>query len=488
MTWKFKYWSRKGVMQITPTPFFGNFKNCILLKTSISEFIQDLYEKSEGLPFMGFYIFNKPFLLVRDLELVKHILVKDFNTFANKHASADSKNDRIGYSNLFIMKNPAWKYLRTSLTPIFTSGKLKKMFELMLIIGKNLEKHLELLNLDGNGKEIELKDLTASFTTDLIATTAFGLNMNSLKDPNTDFRVYGRWIFDYNIKRALDFFLIFFFPNLTKYLSIKFFGKATNSLRNIFWRVINQRIESNIKRNDLIDCLIELKEKHKNDENFEGFKFDGDDLVSQAAIFFTGGFETSSTTISFTLYELALNQDIQKTLRAEIHEALAQTDGKITYDMIMDLPYLDMVISETLRKYPPLGFLDRIALQDYKVPNFDLTIEKDTPIFIPMIGFHHDPKYFPNPEKYDPLRFSENVKKSRPSFVYMPFGEGPHICIGMRLGLLQSKLGIIEILKDYEVSPCEKTKIPMVLDPKGLTTTALGGLYLNIRKITIAAG
>lgn len=96
----------------------------------------------------------------------------------------------------------------------------------------------------------------------------------------------------------------------------------------------------------------------------------------------------------------------------------------------MDLPYLDMVISETLRKYPPLGFLDRIALQDYKVPNFDLTIEKDTPIFIPMIGFHHDPKYFPNPEKYDPLRFSENVKKSRPSFVYMPFGEGPHICIG----------------------------------------------------------
>lgn len=123
----------------------------------------------------------------------------------------------------------------------------------------------------GNGKEIELKDLTASFTTDLIATTAFGLNMNSLKDPNTDFRVYGRWIFDYNIKRTLDFFLIFFFPNLTKYLSIKFFGKATNSLRNIFWRVINQRIESNIKRNDLIDCLIELKEKHKNDKNFEGF-------------------------------------------------------------------------------------------------------------------------------------------------------------------------------------------------------------------------
>lgn len=89
-----------------------------------------------------------------------------------------------------------------------------------------------------------------------------------------------------------------------------------------------------------------------------------------------------------------------------------------------------MVISETLRKYPPLGFLDRVALQNYKIPNSDVTLEKGTPIYIPMIGLHYDPKYFPNPEKYDPLRFSENVKKSRPNFVYMPFGEGPHICIG----------------------------------------------------------
>lgn len=66
-------------------------------------------------------------------------------------------------------------------------------------------------------------------------------------------------------------------------------------------------------------------------------EFDGDDLVSQAGVFFTGGFETSSTTISFTLYELALNQEVQKTLRTEIHEALTQTDGKITYDMVRAL-------------------------------------------------------------------------------------------------------------------------------------------------------
>ena len=96
----------------------------------------------------------------------------------------------------------------------------------------------------------------------------------------------------------------------------------------------------------------------------------------------------------------------------------------------MTLPYLDMVISETLRKYPVLAFLDRITLADYTVPNSDLVIEKGTPIFISMTGSHYDPRYFPNPEKYDPLRFTEEAKRARQNFVYFPFGEGPHSCIG----------------------------------------------------------
>ena len=102
----------------------------------------------------------------------------------------------------------------------------------------------------------------------------------------------------------------------------------------------------------------------------------------------------------------------------------------IIFSQIMTLPYLDMVISETLRKYPVLAFLDRITLADYKVPNSDLVIEKGTPIFISMTGSHYDPRYFPNPEKYDPLRFTEEAKRARQNFVYFPFGEGPHSCIG----------------------------------------------------------
>lgn len=89
-----------------------------------------------------------------------------------------------------------------------------------------------------------------------------------------------------------------------------------------------------------------------------------------------------------------------------------------------------MVVSETLRMYPILPFLDRVATDTYKVPNSDLIIEKGTPIYISMLGMHYDPEYFPNPDKFDPERFSEENKRNIPSCVYLPFGDGPHACIG----------------------------------------------------------
>ncbi|XP_076618270.1 cytochrome P450 6k1-like [Colletes latitarsis] len=487
MTRKFRYWTKRGILEVSPMPFFGNFRDCLIQKISPSEWVKNLYDISKGLPYIGFYIMDKPFLLVRDPELVKHILVKDFDVFNDRYASPDV-TDRLGYANLFQIKNPGWKILRTKLSPIFTTNKLKRMYELMLLVADDLDEHLDSLNLETQ-RTMELKELASNFTTDMITSTAFGLRVNSLKNPKTAFREAGRKLFGYGLLRSMEFYIIFFLPHLTKYTGAKFFGTyASKFLRNIFWEVINERKASGQKRNDLIDLLIELKDKHENDGDLGGFRFSGDDLVAQAAVFFSGGFETSSGTMSFTLYELALHMDIQKTLRKEIQDALKESDGKVTYEMITSLSYLDRVVSETLRKYPPLGFLDRIASVDYKVPNSDLVIEKGTPVYISMIGMHYDPKYFPEPEKFDPDRFTDENKQKRPNFVYFPFGEGPHTCIGLRLGLLQAKLGVIQIIRKYEVTPCEKTRIPMVLDPKGLTTTALGGVYLNVRKITSEAG
>jgi cytochrome P450 family 6 len=88
--------------------------------------------------------------------------------------------------------------------------------------------------------------------------------------------------------------------------------------------------------------------------------------------------------------------------------------------------------TETLRKYPPVPFLTRECTKKYTIPGTDVTIEEGTLVVIPVIGLHKDQKYFPNPEKFDPARFREEMKSKRPQFTYLPFGEGPRICIGKR--------------------------------------------------------
>ncbi|XP_011305245.1 uncharacterized protein [Fopius arisanus] len=484
MTRKFKYWKNLGVMGPEPTPFVGNFSDCFKMKKSAGEWLQDLYNWGAGLPYIGFYVFDQPFFLARDPEIIKNILVKDFNYFQDRFVQTSSE-DRLGDANLFLIKNPAWKYLRAKITPIYTSGRLKKMFELMTEVSRDLNAHMTSLPWNGDNIVMEMKELCSKYTTDLIGTTAFGLKVNSLNNPDAEFRKRGRAIFNFTFYRNIEVTSMFFAPHIAKSLKFQFFSPDTsNFLRTAVWDTLNERERSGIKRGDLIDLLLELKKTQAPGPEKELFDFDGDNLVAQAAVFFTAGYETSGTTLSFTLYELARHQDIQSKLRNEIAQVLQKSQGKVTYDLISELSYLDMVVSETLRKYPPLPVLDRVAAQDYQVPNSKLILRKGTPVYISVFGLHFDPQYFPNPQKYDPERFSPEKKKKIPSGVYLPFGDGPHACIGLRIGLLQVKLGLIELIQKFEFSPCEKTLVPMRLNPKALITASDGGIFLNVRKIT----
>lgn len=97
------------------------------------------------------------------------------------------------------------------------------------------------------------------------------------------------------------------------------------------------------------------------------------------------------------------------------------------------LPILKKLISETLRKYPPAVVIPRICTEDYNVPGTNVVLDKGTRILIPIYALHHDEEYFPNPDVFDPDRFSEENRNKRHPFSYMPFGEGPRICIGKDL-------------------------------------------------------
>nr|XP_016928882.1 cytochrome P450 6g1 [Drosophila suzukii]XP_016928883.1 cytochrome P450 6g1 [Drosophila suzukii]XP_016928884.1 cytochrome P450 6g1 [Drosophila suzukii] len=484
------YWQRKGIPYIPPTPIIGNTKVVFKLENSFGMHLSEIYNdprvKDEAV--VGIYSLNKPGLIIRDIELIKSVLIKDFNRFHNRYARCDPHRDPLGYNNLFFVRDAHWKDIRTKLTPVFTSGKVKQMYTLMQEIGKDLEEALKRNGEKSSGKYItEIKEISAQFSTDSIATIAFGIRANSLKNPNAEFRNYGRKLFTFTVSRAKDFFVAFFLPKLVSLMRIQFFTPDfAQFMRGTIGHVMQERERTGLLRNDLIDVLVGLRKEAAAEPSKPHYAKNQDFLVAQAGVFFTAGFETSSSTMSFALYELAKHPEMQQRLRQEINEALVEGGGSLSYEKIQSLEYLAMVVDEVLRMYPVLPFLDReyesvkgqpdLSLK----PFYDYSLENGTPVFIPVYALQHDPKYWTNPSQFDPERFSPENRKSIVAMAYQPFGSGPHNCIGSRIGLLQSKLGLVSLLKNHLVRECEATMKEMRFDPKGFVLQAEGGIHLEI--------
>ncbi|KAJ9594998.1 hypothetical protein L9F63_013720 [Diploptera punctata] len=208
--------------------------------------------------------------------------------------------------------------------------------------------------------------------------------------------------------------------------------------------------------------------------------FDENMIAAQVCVFFLGGFETAATSMSFCLYELAQNKDVQRRLREEIDLVLKEHKGVFTYNALEQMEYLDHVVAETLRMYPSLPNLIRTCTKPYTIPGTNVLLEKGTPVIIPIYSIHRDPLYFSDPDRFDPERFTEYNKEKRPQYTYMPFGEGPRICIGLRFGLMQVKLGLAVLVHRFEFDLCEKSKVPLIMDPKKFVMNTIGGLWLRM--------
>ncbi|CAG2113397.1 unnamed protein product [Medioppia subpectinata] len=185
-----------------------------------------------------------------------------------------------------------------------------------------------------------------------------------------------------------------------------------------------------------------------------------DEIVAQAWVFFLAGSETTSNTLGYGSYELALNPHIQDRLYDEVMSSV-DSEGEISYDELAKLPLLDAVISETLRLYPSVVRLDRKAKVDYKLADTGITIEKGKCVEIPVYAIHHSEEYYENAHQFDPDRFMPQNRHKLVAYTYLPFGAGPHNCIGMRFALMEVKLAFVHIIQRFRFVRTEQTSVPL---------------------------
>ena len=176
-----------------------------------------------------------------------------------------------------------------------------------------------------------------------------------------------------------------------------------------------------------------------------------DEVVGNCVIFFIAGFETTAATLSYCLYELSVNPEVQEKLYNEIIENVGELDRSSSeyYDKVMHLPYLECVIKETLRKYPPLLALERRVATDKYLLNGSITLRKDQLVQVPTMAVHYDEEYYPEPEVFKPTRWLPENKHILTPYTYVPFGIGPRNCVGMRFAYQEIKLCLAHILTRY---------------------------------------
>ncbi|KAM4770676.1 cytochrome P450 3A9-like isoform 2-T2 [Rhinophrynus dorsalis] len=399
-----------------------------------------------------------------DPVIIKTILVKEFYTNFTNRRSFGLNGPLI--SALTIAEDEQWKRIRTVLSPTFTSGRLKEMFQIMKdysdILMKNIQVYVD------KDEPCVIKDVFGAYSMDVVTSTSFSVNIDSLNKPNDPFVRHIKKLLKIGFLSPI-LILVVIFPFLLPVLeglNVQFLPK---DFLNFFMNAVTSFQEKRKKgdhsgRVDLLQLMVDSRTADVSDLGSTQKALTDSEIMAQSIIFILAGYETTSTSLSFLLYNLATHPDVQQKLQDEIDSYLPNKASP-TYDVLMEMEYLDMVIQENLRMFPPAGRLERVSKQNVEING--LNIPKGTVTMIPAYVLHRDPEYWPEPDEFRPERFSKEIKASQVPYTFLPFGDGPRNCIGMRFALLSMKVAVTVALQNFTFRPCPETLIPMEFSIQG---------------------
>lgn len=274
---KFSFWNRYGFKTLPAKIPFGSIAGMGFTEHS-SHFMIREYEKykNQG-PAFGLYFLVNPALVITDPQLIKDIVVGNFENFHDHGFYLNEKADPLS-ANLFSLSGQQWKNLRTKLTPTFTSGKMKMMFPILSSISDRMVQYLTPF-ADENA--LEIKEVFSSFTTEVIANVAFGLDIKCLGDSENEFRKMAKELFAPTKLETLKITIIFAFQSLAKLLNLGFNSQKTiDFFMKIVQYNLKYREENNVRRNDFFQLLIDIK-------NSEGLTIN--EIAANSFIFFGAG-------------------------------------------------------------------------------------------------------------------------------------------------------------------------------------------------------
>lgn len=502
----FSVLSRCGIKHPKPMPFLGNL---FMFRQGFFNPINDLI-KTHG-RVCGYYLGRRPVVVVADPDMLRQVMVRDFSSFPNRMTVRFATKPMTDC--LLMLRNERWKRVRSILTPSFSAAKMKEMVPLINTatgaLMDNLNTYAE------SGEAFDIHKCFGCFTMDVIASVAFATQVDSQNNPDDPFVHHAQMFFSFSFFRPI--MLVFIaFPFIMAPLAGLIPNKRRDQMNQFFinsiQRIIKQREEQppEQRRRDFLQLMLDARSsssdaanhadepEHRNQQTQPSAsnQDDGlhsqetptrrpqkkmmteDEIVGQAFVFLLAGYETSSNTLAFTCYLLAINPECQRKVQEEVDDFFTRHESP-NYTNVQELKYLDMVVSEALRLYPP-GFRFARDIDNDCVVNGQF-LPKGATLEIPAGFLHHDPEYWPEPEKFIPERFTPEAKASRHPFVYLPFGAGPRNCVGMRLAQLEIRMALVRLFQRFSIVACSETKVPLELKSSS-TLGPKNGIFVKITR------
>ncbi|KAM7396415.1 hypothetical protein PAMP_019456 [Pampus punctatissimus] len=450
--------------------------------------------------------------------MLKQVMVRDFSSFPNRMNLRFATKPMTDC--LLMLRNERWKRVRSILTPSFSAAKMKEMVPLINTATGALMNNLNVCA--ESGEAFDIHKHFGCFTMDVIASVAFATQVDSQNNPDDPFVRHAQMFFSFSFFRPIMLVSIafpFIMARLARFIPNKRRDQMSQFFINSIQRIIKQREEQppEQRRRDFLQLMLDARSskecvsvehfdtanhidepEHRSDHiQLSATNQDDrlhsqetptrrpqkkmiteDEIVGQAFVFLLAGYETSSNTLAFTCYLLAINPECQRKVQEEVDDFFARHESP-DYTNVQELKYLDMVISEALRLYPP-GFRFARDIDNACVVNGQF-LPKGATLEIPAGFLHYDPEYWPEPEKFIPERFTPEAKARRHPFVYLPFGAGPRNCVGMRLAQLEIKMALVHLFQRFSIVACSETKVPLELKSSS-TLGPKNGVFVKITR------
>jgi len=405
------------------------------------------------LPFFKSYFINDP-------ALIDHVLNKDPDNFPKSEIIKGALYTLLGDS-VFVTNGEMWKRQRRIIDPAFEGGRLRDVFPSMLDAGQAAVARLDKL---ADGRPVEIEEQASQMAADIIFRTLFSIPITDdiAKQVFDKFREYQRTQPLLNIASFLKT------PKWIPRLQSRRTRKTSADIRALLTQLTQDRFEqikAGTAPDDLATKIMTTKDP------ITGATFSPDEMVDQVAIFFLAGHETSASALAWTLYLLAVDQETQDRVAAEVTGIDA-----LNFANLSKLRFTRDVFREALRLYPPVPMMIRETLQPECFREREIKVGSQ--IVLSPWHTHRHERLWDRPDVFDPDRWKTDETRACARKAYMPFSSGQRVCTGAGFAMIEGVLMLAMIMRAFKLEPCGKAPVPVA----HLTVRSKDGIHLKLTK------